>query len=105
MSCFGTYTFKRMPFGPTNSGATYTRFVDTMVDKLRSPYVVAYVDDVIVHTPSLEQHLVVLEKTLAAHVECGIKLKAAKSKLFRPDVNYLGYEVSEKGISMRRDYV
>ena len=105
VSCFGTYTFKRMPFGPTNSGATYTRFVDTMVDKLRSPYVVAYVDDVIVHTPSLEQHLVVLEKTLAAHVECGIKLKAAKSKLFRPDVNYLGYEVSEKGISMRRDYV
>ena len=70
MSCFGQYQFKRMPFGPINSGATYSRFIDVLVEKLRSPYVLAYVDDMVVHTPSLEQHLVELEKTLAAHGEC-----------------------------------
>ena len=31
---FGLYTFKRMPFGPTNSGQVYSRFMQMLVDKL-----------------------------------------------------------------------
>ena len=59
----------------------------------------------VVHTPSLEQHLVELEKTLAAHGECGIKLKASKTRLFQIKVDYLGYEVLQAGFGMRPDYV
>ena len=54
---FGFYTFKRMPFGPTNSGQVYSRFMQMVVDKLRSPYVLAYIDDIINHTLDMETHL------------------------------------------------
>ena len=50
---WGLYTFSRMPFGPTNSGATYCRFVDLLISKLRSSYVMCYIDDVIIHTPDI----------------------------------------------------
>ena len=103
--CFGSFTFRRMPFGPVNSGATYSRFIDSMVDKLRSPHVIAYVDDIIIATASLEHHLQELDRVLAAHGECGIKLKAKKTTLFQTEAKYLGYQVSREGIRMRRDYV
>ena len=102
---FGTFTFKRMPFGATNAGATYSRFVNLMVERLRSPHILVYLDDVIVATTSLEAQLKELERALAAHMECGIRLKAKKTFLFLEKVNYLGYEVSGDGIRMRPDYV
>ena len=102
---FGSFMFKRMPFGATNAGATYSRFVNLMVEKLRSPHILTYLDDVIVATASLESQLVELERALAAHMECGIRLKAKKTFLFMKKVDYLGYEVSEDGIRMRPDYV
>ena len=54
---FGLFQYKRMPFGPANSGQTYTRFMETVIERLRSPWVIAYVDDVIVHTLDLQQHM------------------------------------------------
>ena len=94
-----------MPFGATNAGATYSRFVNLMVERLRSPHILVYLDDVIVATTSLEAQLTELERALAAHMECGIRLKAKKTFLFLEKVNYLGYEVSGDGIRMRPDYV
>ena len=102
---FGSFTFRRMPFGATNAGATYSRFVSMMVEKLRSPHILTYLDDVLVATSTLEEQLKELEKALAAHIECGIRLKAKKTFLFMEKVNYLGYEVSGEGIRMRPDYV
>ena len=42
---------------------------------------------------------------MAAHMECGIRLKAKKTFLFMKNFDYLGYKVSEDGIPMRPDYV
>ena len=36
-SPFGTYQYKRMPFGAKNAGGTFLRFMQLMVNKLRSP--------------------------------------------------------------------
>ena len=102
---FGTFTYKRMPFGARNAAATYSRFIDMVLDKLRSPHVLGYVDDVIIATPSVEKHLTELENVLAAHEEAGIKLKPEKTNLFRVETTYLGYKVNKDGIHMREDYV
>ena len=46
----GLFQYRRMPFGPANSGQCYSRFMETMIDKLRSPWVLCYLDDIIVHS-------------------------------------------------------
>ena len=40
-----------MPFGAKNALATYARFIDLLIGKLRLPYLLAYVDDVIIRFP------------------------------------------------------
>ena len=101
----GLFTFRKMPFGPKNAPAAYSRLIEMVLQKLRTPYVLGYLDDVIIHAPDLEIHLRELEKTLEAHKEAGIKLKASKTHLFQSEVNYLGFKITKDGVSMREDYV
>ena len=51
-----------MPFGAKNAGACYSQFLELIIKKLRSPYILSYLDDVIVHTNMVKQHLGKLEK-------------------------------------------
>ena len=104
-SFLGTYAFTRMPFGHKNSPSTYARFVDLCLQKLRSESTIAYLDDIILFNKELKDHVKELEKVLQMHEKAGIKLRAKKSHLFQEEVNYLGYTVSQEGISMRSDYV
>ena len=102
---FGLFTFNRMPFGPTNSGQVYVRFMEMLVNKLRSPYTLAYVDDLIAHTPDVEMHLEELKRVFQMHREAGIRLGAKKTTLFAEEANYLGYKVTPDGIQMQDKYV
>ena len=102
---FGVYTWKRMPFGASNSGPVYARFMEMLVSKLRSPWTLCYLDDLMVHTVTTEQHLEELRKVFLMHREAGIRLKAAKTDLFETQAYYLGYKITQKGICMREDYV
>ena len=102
---FGLHTFKRMPFGASNSGPCYSRFMEMLVSKLRSPWTLCYLDDLMVHTINTKQHLEELRKVFQMHREAGIKLKAKKTDLFEVQANYLGYKITQQGVCMREDYV
>ena len=101
----GLWQFCRMPFGPRNSGAVYARFIDMLLQKIRSPNIVAYIDDVLVFTKDLESQLTQLKQVFEVHRMAGIKLRPKKTKLFTEQTKYLGFDVSRNGISMRRSYV
>ena len=101
----GLFQFTRMPFGPRNSGAVYARFIDMLLQKIRSPNIVAYIDDVLVFTEDLESQLTQLKLVFEIHRMAGIKLRPKKTKLFSEQTKYLGFDVSRNGISMRRSYV
>ncbi|GFW28333.1 transposon Tf2-11 polyprotein [Trichonephila clavipes] len=55
---FGTYRFKRMPFGLKNAPATFQRLMDIF---RRGLPVLAYLNDIIIMSPTFEQHLADLE--------------------------------------------
>ncbi|GFW58195.1 retrovirus-related Pol polyprotein from transposon 297 [Trichonephila clavipes] len=55
---FGTYRFKRMPFGLKNAPATFQRLMGIFQ---RGLPVLAYLDDIIIMSPTFEQHLADLE--------------------------------------------
>ena len=63
--------------------AAYCRLVQRMIDMLGVEGVLAYLDDLLIHTDDLETHLKLLELVLQAHQESGIKLNADKTFLFR----------------------
>ena len=102
---FGLFNFRKMPFGPTNSGATYARFVDLLLQRIRSRHVCAYIDDILVFTEDLETHLKELRAVFELHRIAGIKLRSKKTHLFTAKAKYLGFDVSKEGIAMRKSYV
>ena len=55
-----------MPFGLKNASATYCRFVQRLVDILGFPGIVAYLDDVLVHSEDLDTHVNLLQLVFSA---------------------------------------
>ena len=102
---WGQYHFKRMPFGLCNAPQAYSRLVEMVLRGLDPRQVLAYLDDIIIHSRNTEDHLVMMHQVLQAHRRAGLKIAPAKSFLFREEVDYLGHRVSKKGIRMIDDYV
>ena len=94
-----------MPFGLKNAGAAYSRMVQNLVRMINHPGVVAYLDDILLHTSNLEQHLRLLDQVLCQHAKFGLKLRPEKTKLLQDHADYLGYRITEAGIQLRQDYV
>ena len=105
VSPFGQFQFIRMPFGLCNAPQAYSRLVEMILAGIDVRHVLAYIDDIIVHTNTIEEHMRVLQQVLEAHRRGGLKIAPAKSFLFRSKVDYLGHQVSQNGIEMIDSYV
>ena len=105
VSPFGQFQFCRMPFGLSNAPQVYSRLVQLLLQGTDVRHILAYIDDIIVHTSTKHEHLNVLRQVLEAHRRGGLKIAPAKSFLFRSKVDYLGHQVSQGGIEMVNKYV
>ena len=59
----GTFEWVKMPFGLKNAGATYQRAMHTIFYDLIGRYLECYIDNIVVNSQSMEEHLVYLEAT------------------------------------------
>jgi hypothetical protein len=102
---FGQFQFARMPFGLSNAGACYSRLVSRALQFLPAPFALAYLDDIVIYSKSVSEHLEHLEQVLALHRRFGMKLRLHKCKVMQEEVEYLGHLVSAEGIQMVPSYV
>lgn len=96
---FGHYEFKRLPMGLSNSPSTFQRYMERILGDKIFHTLLVYLDDVIVFSRTVEEHLDRLEELFKRMRKYGLKFKPNKCKLFANRVVYLGYEVSGEGIS------
>ena len=85
-------------FGLCNAPATFERLIEAVLRGLPWDICLVYLDDIIVYARSFD-HLVHLRCVLERLREANLKLNPKKCALFRTKVTYLGYVLSEKGIS------
>ena len=95
----GMFRFTAMPFGLCNAGATFQRLMDVVLSGLAFEICLVYLDDVIVFSATLEQHLERLSLVLTRLIEAGLKLKGSKCYVLQQSVEFLGHIVSGEGIS------
>ena len=67
--CLWKLHIQKNAFGARNAEATYSHFVNMMVEKLRSPHILTYLDVMLVAKPTFKEQLKELERTLSAHLE------------------------------------
>ena len=101
----GQFRFVSMPFGLCNAPSTYARLVQIALDRLPPGFALGYLDDIIVHSATLAEHIDHLRQVVELHVACGMKLNLKKCQLVREECQYLGHMVSSHGVRMVPDYV
>ena len=84
-----------MPFGLTNALAVFQRLMQTVLMGLnpvgRKQFVSVYIDDVLVFSQSLDEHLAHLRLVIQKIQDAGLKLKPSKCQFVREEVEYLGH--------------
>jgi len=95
----GTYAFKVMPFGLCNAPATFQRLMDVAMTGLNFEICLVYLDDIIVFSKDVPTHLKRLEMLFQRLQAAGLKLKPSKCSLLKRSVGFLGYVVSDEGVS------
>lgn len=95
---FGQYEYVRMPFGLKNAPARFQRYVNEILGELiRRGDLVAYIDDFMIATETVEKHLEVLNEVYYLLVQNLLELRLDKCQFLWDEIEFLGYVVSEKG--------
>lgn len=76
----GKYTFKRMPFGPTNCPAIVSRLISTTLGKLLYAVALVYLDDIIIPSRSIEVGLERLKMVFQSLKNAGLTIRINKCK-------------------------
>ena len=98
LGSMGLYECESMPFGLCNAPPTFQRLMQNCLGELNLTYCLIYLDDVIVFSEMLEEHLqrmCVVFNHLQGH---SLKSKPSKCEVFKPEINYLAHHVSQKGV-------
>ena len=101
----GVYEFLVMPFGLTNSGASFQRLMGHILRELEYRFALIYIDDVIIFSKSIEDHLVHLEEVFRRLREANVKLNPSKCSFVKQKVDYLGHVVTPDGVSPNPDKI
>ncbi|CAF1502254.1 unnamed protein product [Adineta steineri] len=94
----GLYEFNVMPYGLTNAPATFQRLMDIVLAGLKWQCCLVYIDDIVIYSPTFEQHLIDLKNVFLALREANLTLKASKCCFCRKEMKYLGHIVTQDGI-------
>ena len=104
----GLFQWKRMPFGLCNATATFQRLMAHVLIGVTKKYgnlIMCYVDDVVIATPTLEDHIERLDEVFACMKRSGLKCKPSKCEILKDSIKYLGRMVDRHGIRPDPDAV
>ena len=98
----GSTSFCVVPFGLCNAPSTFQRLMELVLTGLHWSSCLVYLDDIIIYSRSVKEHVTKLAEVLRRLKQAGMKLKPKKCRLLQKKVSYLGYVVSSDGIQQTR---
>jgi len=94
------YMYTRMPFGARNATAHFQRVMDAEIAKAGlQKNVSSFVDDILIYSKKAEEHLRHIRQTFDMLQGCGLKAHPDKTVLCSHTVEFLGHNVSERGLT------
>ena len=99
------WQFKRLSFGLRNAPAAFQREIQAVLRSFPSNKVIAYLDDILILSATFEEHISLVTRVMQTLKTYGIKLKLAKCDWFKPEVEYLGHQISSSGIRKTEKFI
>jgi hypothetical protein len=98
MTSKGLYEYTVMPMGCSNAPATFQRIMERILRGLQWTSALLYIDDIIIFSKTVNDHLLHLEQVFTRLIDAGMKLKPSKCSLFKKQLLFLGHIVSGNGV-------
>ena len=97
----GLFEWRRMPFGMCNASATFQRAIARALRNIvnrEGSMVMAYIDDIVIATETVEDHMARLREVFECLREAGFKMRVAKCDFIKSEIKHLGRVVSAEGV-------
>ena len=72
--------------------------MEIILRPLQRDSILIYLDDIVIQGSNFKEHMSRLQEVLRRISDAGLKLKLAKSELFKTEVLFLGHIVGQNGI-------
>ncbi|GBG68621.1 hypothetical protein CBR_g3162 [Chara braunii] len=95
---YGLYEFVVMPFGLCNACGTFQHAMNQIFHDYLDKFVIVYVDDIIIFSKTIEEHVAHLDEVLSLLRQHKFKINGEKCEFGRTCVLYLGHEISAEGL-------
>ncbi|CAF4490419.1 unnamed protein product, partial [Rotaria socialis] len=99
------YQFTVLPQGVTNSPPAFQRIVSQILGPTRWQYSLAYLDDIIIYSPTFDQHLQRLDDILNRLNDANFRLNINKCQIAQTAIDYLGHHIEHSNIRPSADNI
>ncbi|GBG64380.1 hypothetical protein CBR_g41581 [Chara braunii] len=102
---YGHFEWVVMPFGLMNAPSTFQAAMTTKFRDMLDRFVLIYLDDILVYSRTLDEHIVHLRAVLDRLRTAKYKANRAKCEFAQQELEYLGHFVTPQGISPLADNI
>jgi hypothetical protein len=102
---YGLFEYLVMPFGLCNAPASFQAMINEVLRELLDEGVIVYIDDILIYSVTEEEHIVLVRRVLSKLRDAHLCVAINKSRFHVSEVDYLGYVISDKGISLSPEKV
>lgn len=95
---FGHYEYVRMPFGLKNAPSSFQRLINSILRQYMNKICVVYLDDILIFSSSLEEHVNHINKIFIALRNANLKIQVDKCNFFCKETEYLGHVLTPEGM-------
>jgi hypothetical protein len=95
----GHFQFRVMPFGLSNAPATFQCVMNAIFSPFLRKFVIVFLDDILIYSPSWSEHLEHLRLVLDKLREAQLYAKLSKCEFGKTSIHYLGHIISDAGVS------
>eukprot|EP00112_Aurelia_sp_Birch-Aquarium-sp1_P022332 Seg6260.1 transcript_id=Seg6260.1/GoldUCD/mRNA.D3Y31 product="Transposon Ty3-G Gag-Pol polyprotein" pseudo=true protein_id=Seg6260.1/GoldUCD/D3Y31 len=99
----GSYELLKMPFGMVNSAATLVRAMRKLLAGLDN--VDSYIDDILIHTRTWEEHMQALRELFSRMLKWGITARPSKCVFGGEAVDFIGHHIGRGELGLHDENV
>ncbi|PKA48507.1 hypothetical protein AXF42_Ash017406 [Apostasia shenzhenica] len=93
-----------MPFGLKNAPQIFQKWMNSIFSSY-SQFILVYIDDILVYSPTYEQYLKHLEVAKNLFIQHGIILGKNKIELCKQTIEYLGKIIDQRKITVKEHII
>ena len=97
----GLFRYTRLPFGVKSAPAIFQQVIDSILKDIRG--VRAYMDDILIGGRTREECKARVNLVLHRLTQFNVKANSTKCEFVKSNMEFLGFEISEKGVSPKKD--